>query len=237
MVSAKCRAFGVAASLLIALPAYAASNSGQTTEPAQASKADNTQTAADRDFGKYSQDGSKAFDDIDTARIAIFDGDTAKAKQSIQDAQAMLTRAKSDDSVFMKAESELKVPAGTTQRGPNTAPSTTRVAWLPIGGAMALDEDFAANANKKSGVDKADEQIKQGNTKAAMDTLKLHDVNLTFVEDVVPLESTISGVQQAETLISQGHYFAANQALKTVEDGVRTDEQTYVATPEKRASN
>jgi hypothetical protein len=70
-----------------------------------------------------------------------------------------------------------------------------------------------------------------------METLKLNDVDVSFVEQVAPLDATLKGVQQAASLLSQNHYFAANQALKGVDDGVRIDEQAYVATPESKTAS
>jgi hypothetical protein len=237
-------ALSLAAAALIALPAYAATPnvpsrdaSSNTADSADANTM--AQTTADRDFGKVSRDGATAFADIDSARLAIFNGQTGKAEQDVQQAEAMLTKAKSDDTVFTKAEADLKVPAGTTQRGPaNATPSTTQVAWLPIGGMMAIDEDYTASKAKNAGVTKADEQVKQGNTKQAMETLKLHDVDVSFIEQVAPLDATLKGVQEAASDLSQGHYFAANQALKKIDDGVRVDDVSYTGTPNgKTAAN
>jgi len=236
------RVLSLAAAALIAVPAYAATPNGSTSAaatPEQPNASGSTaQTAAERDFGKFSQDGAKAFAQIDNARLAIFDGQIPKAQQDVQQARALLTKAQSDETVFTKAESELKTPAGTAQRGPaNATPSTTRVAWLPIGGTMVIDEDYTANKTKVAGVAKADAQVKQGNTKQALDTLKLHDVNVSFVEQVAPLDATLKSVEQAETLLSQDHYFAANQALKTIDDSVRIDEQDYVAAPNSKTAS
>ena len=240
------KTLGFVAAALIAVPAFAAtpaaSSGGKTmsatSDTAGAGASDTAAAkAADHDFGKFSQDGAKAFDNIDLARLAIFNGQTAKAQQDVKQAEAMLTKAKSDDAVYMKAESELKVPAGTAQRGPaNATPSTTRVAWLPVAGSMVIDEDYSADKAKGEGVAKADAEVKQGNSKQALDTLKLHDVDVSFVAQVAPLDATLKGVEQAANLMEQGHYFAANQALKAVDDGVRIDEQSYVATPEMKAA-
>jgi uncharacterized low-complexity protein len=153
MVKFNRRVLSLAAAALIALPAYAATphasaNAATTTED-QGSGSSAAQKAADSDFGRFSHDGAKAFEAIDSARLAIFDGQTAKAQQDVQQAEAMLAKAKSDDTVFTKAESELKVPAGTSQRGPaNATPSTKQVSWLPIGGMMTIDEDYSADKTK-----------------------------------------------------------------------------------------
>ncbi len=242
MVDFNRRVLSLAAAVMVAVPAYAATpntttnTATKTTE--QGSSESAAQQSADRDFGHVSQDGAKAFADIDLARLDIFDGKTDKARQDVQQAEAMLARAKSDDTVFTKAESELKVPAGTTQRGPaNATPSTTKTAWLPVGGFMTIDEDYTADKTKSDSVAKADAQMKQGDTKQAMETLKLNDVDVSFVEQVAPLDATLKGVEQAATLLSQNHYFAANQALKNVDDAVRIDEQSYVATPNTKTSS
>jgi hypothetical protein len=244
------RVLSVAAAALFAVPAYAATPNASSSAAAgtEASDAPTSavQKTANSDFGKVSRDGAKAFDDIDLARLAIFNGQTAKAQQDVQQAEAMLTKAKSDETVFTKAESELKVPAGTAQRGPaNATPKTEQIAWLPVSGMMVTDEDYIADKAKGAGVAQADAeadaqadaQVKQGDTKHALETLKLHDVDVSFVEQVAPLDATLKGVEQAANLMEQGHYFAANQALKTVDDGVRIDEQDYVAAPASKTAS
>jgi hypothetical protein len=210
--------------LLAAAPAFAADN----TSGAPSSSTDRQQ--ADQDFGKLSKDGMKAFRDIREARLAIFDGKTDAAKTEIGEAQAALQKAKSDDSIFTKAESELKTPAGMTLKSGKAA-STQAVAWLPVGGAMALDEDYAASPSKAQGVAKADTQLKQGDRKSAMETLRLADIDVDFIAELAPLQTTLDGVDHAMQLADAGHFFQANQALKTVEDGVRFDDEAFVATP------
>jgi hypothetical protein len=233
---------GLAAAFCMAVPAYAATPHSSMNSASGSSQSEGSNSAAlstaERDFGHYSQDGARAFQDIDLARLAIFNGQTSQAQQDVQQAQAMLDKAKSDESVFTKAESELKVPTGSKQTGPaNATPSTTRISWLPISGMMSIDEDYTANPKKTAGVAKADAQMKAGNTKQAMETLRLNDVDVSFVEHVAPLQATLKGVDQAASLLKQDQYFAANQALKRVDDGVRIDEQTYVGTPDSKTAS
>jgi len=189
-----------------------------------------------KDFGKLSQDGMEAIHDIGLARLAIFDGKTAKAKSFIKDSQTALGRAKTEDVVFTKAEADLKPGPGMTQTAPGVAkPSTTPVAWIPVNGQMALDEDYIATPEKAAGVAKANGQIKRGEKTAALDTLKLADIDVYFVEEVAPLEATISGVDKAAELVDSGHYYEANQALKSVEDGIRFDSDVLSAKADKAA--
>jgi len=134
----------LAASLLVgaALPAYAAQSAPAASSPAQ--------QAANHDFGKFSAQGFNAFAAIRQARLAIFNGDLGLAKKDINAAAAALQKAQSDGTVFMKAEPELTPPKGTTEPNPdNKLRGTTAVKWLPIDGAMVINEDYADDAQKR----------------------------------------------------------------------------------------
>ena len=208
------------AAILAGAPAFAA----DAVSPAQQS--------ADHDFGKLSKDGTKAFREIRDARVEIFEGDVASAKKDIAEASTEMQTATTDNTAFDKAESDIKTPSGMTK---TASASTTPVTWLPVGGAMTLDEDYVAKPDKSKSVDKADAQLKAGDHKAALDTLKLADVDVNFVAELAPLKATVDGVAKAQQLADAGHYFQANQALKAVEDGVRFDDESFVATPKAGA--
>jgi hypothetical protein len=143
----------------------------------------------------------------------------------------------------MKAEASLKPPAGVTQRsatqdaGDKSAQSTTPTAWLPVDGGLTLGEDYVATPAKAASVAQANEQLKKGNHKQAMETLKLSEINVALVMEVAPLDKTISGIDTAAQLIDSGKYYEGNQALKGVEDGVRFDVADVNSGPEKASSS
>ena len=194
----------------------------------------------DNELGKLSADGRKAFQDVRLARLAIFDGQTDQAKKYVDEAKASITKAKTDDAIFMKAEASLKPPAGVTQRTATQADkpmqSTTPTAWLPVDGGLTLGEDFVATPAKAAGVAKANDQLKKGDHKQAMETLKLAEINVALVMEVAPLDKTISGIDTAAQLIDSGKYYEGNQALKGVEDGVRYDVADANSDPGKASS-
>ena len=64
--------------------------------------------AAVKDFGKLSADGARGYQDIKLARLAIFDGNVGGAKTIVARAEAEFDKAKSDDSVFTKAEAAMR---------------------------------------------------------------------------------------------------------------------------------
>jgi len=229
----------LAASTMLTTAAFSAEQSGKTsgvdTKPSAATQADN------QDFRKLSTDGLKAFRDVHLARLAIFDGQPDQAKKYVDEARAAIGKAKTDDTAYMKDEASLKPPAGMSQKTAqagtdNSAPSKTPTAWLPVDGGLTLGEDFVATPTKAAGVAKANEQLKKGDKKQAMETLKLSEVNVAFVMEVAPLDKTVSGIDSAAQLVDSGKYYEGNQALKGIEDGLRFDVADVNGTP-KTANN
>jgi hypothetical protein len=213
----------LAASTILTSAAFA-----EQAEKAPAAKASMPSAATqttNKAFSKLSADGLKAFREVRLARLAIFNAQTDQAKKYADDARASISKAKVDDTAFMKDEASLKPPAGMSQipTSDAMAPNKTPTAWLPVDGGLTLGEDFVATPAKAASVTKANEQLKNGDNKKAMDTLKLSDINVAFVVDVVPLDKTVSGIDNASQLIDSGKYYEGNEALKGVEDGIRFD--------------
>ena len=221
----------LSASLAVGGAAYAAD---QTATPHE--------TAIQKDVGKLSADGAKGFRDLHMARLAIFDADPAKARTLVGDAQAALAKAKTDESVFTKAEADLKAPAkGTMPTSTSKANAATDmkqpVAWLPVDGQLLLDEDFVATPQKAAAVANANKNLEKGDRKGAVDTLKLAGVNVNFTMAVVPLQKTAADVDQAAKLLDQGKYYEANAQLKQAEDGVRFDVIDATSLPQKATAS
>jgi hypothetical protein len=197
---------------------------------------------ANKELGKLSADGRKAFQDVRLARLAIFDGQADQAKKYVDEAKASIAKAKTDDTAYVKDEAALKPPAGVAQRtatqgaGDKPTPSPTPTAWLPVDGGLTLGEDFVATPAKAAGVAKANDQLKKGDHKQAMETLKLSEIDVAFVMEVAPLDKTVSGIDTAAQLIDSGKYYEGNQALKGVEDGIRYDVADVNSGPEKSSS-
>lgn len=196
------------------------------------------QRVVDRDVGKLSKDGAQAFRDLHLARIAIFDAAPDQAKADIRKAQEALTKAKTDETLFTKAEADLKAPATKPTQAAATAsakaaPSTQPVAWLPIDGQLTLGEDFVATPTKAAAVTDANKSLEKGDQKAAVDKLKLAGIDVNFTMAVVPLAQTTADVDQAASLIGQGKYYEANAVLKKAEDGIRFTMVDAIGVPDK----
>ena len=152
----------------------------------------------------------------------------------MDEAKTAIAKAKTDDTAFTKAESDLKTPPAMAKpEADKVTPSTTPVAWIPVDGSLTLDEDYTATPDKAKGVATANEKLKQGQSKDAMEALKLAQINAVFVTELAPMESTMNGIDKAAQLVDSGQYYQGNQALKGVEDGIRFDtvDMTSLPTP------
>jgi hypothetical protein len=237
---------GVAATMLLtATSAWAAEPQKPAPQTAQ-------QTAVDKDVGKLSADGASALQDVRLTRIAIFEGRVDDAKKYVNLADSMLGKAKTDEAVFTKAEADLKPPAGKDARASTTVGAATQankptdnksadnkpvdqlkkpIAWLPVDGALSINEDFSVNPTKKAAMADANKSLKSGDRNGAIEKLKLANMNVDVTMIVVPLEQTINDVHQAAGLINDGKYYEASQMLRDVQDGERFDVTSVTAKP------
>ncbi|WP_165825142.1 YfdX family protein [Rhodopseudomonas palustris] len=181
--------------------------------------------ATAQDFSKLSRDGFNAFQDIREARLALFNGKPEAARKDVNKAMESLEKSKTDDSVFLKAESEMKLSApsasASQQSASQTTASTKPVKWLPINGTITVQEDYSAVPAKVAALKTANSQLKAGKQKEALDTLKMNDVNVAVSLESAPIDATLKGVDQASKLLDAGKYYEANGALMQVENGVR----------------
>ena len=129
------------------------------------------QIVADKDFSKLSADASKAFQDLTLTRLAIYDGRIDDAKKYVGEAELAFGKARTDETVFTKAEVDLKAPAANRKMS-GAAPMQNQniegekipgvpngmlaemldpkkpIAWLPIDGVIAINEDVTASPAK-----------------------------------------------------------------------------------------
>jgi hypothetical protein len=221
------------ASTVVGGVAYAADQAAAPT-PTLESPA---QKAVDKDVGKLSKDGAQALRDMQVARLAIYEAQPATAKEAIDKAQALLAKAKTDDAVFMKAESELKSPANkaAVAADKTATDSKDKVAWLPVDAQLTLGEDFVATPAKAAAVADANKSLQGGDKQGAIEKLKLAHIDVGMTMAVLPLDKTAADVSQAASLIGQGKYYEANSVLKTAESRMRFDVVDAIIMPKAAA--
>ncbi|SCX22236.1 MULTISPECIES: YfdX family protein [Agrobacterium] len=190
------------------------------------------EVTAQKDFTKLSRDGIAAFRDIHLARIAVFDADPATAKKLVAEAQSALKKAKADDSIFLKAEAAMKPPASAPAAAKSkTADASAQTAWIPIDGQFTLEEDFVATPEKQQAVARANEHLKKGERSKAVETLRLAGIDVSTTIAALPLNQTITGVDDAAKLLDENKFYEVNAKLKTVEDGLVFDTVAAFDTP------
>jgi hypothetical protein len=223
--------YRIAAAIALALAGTVGATSAMAahTTPSEAAAAKTA--AADQALAKLSDQGNQAIQEIDVARIAIFNGHPNLAQQLIKRAQLSLTKAEADGTAFNKAEADLK---GSPQH-PNPAPGadSSSVQWLPIGVDMTLEGDYATDPKKAAAVAAANVHLKKGERDQAIQTLRLADINLSYTMAVLPVKSAVASIDEASTLLANGKYYEANLSLKRVQDSVRYDWMDLNAAPLK----
>lgn len=210
----------IVAAVLMASCSVGAVYATEPVKPAQ------KEAQVEKELGKLSTDGATAFRDVRMARIAIFNAEPGIAKSLIEKAQASLKAAKSDDTVYLKAEAELMSPpqsAGSTQAKTAPTADSKPINWLPIDGQLVLGEDLVSTPKKKEAVKKANQHLQAGDRKSALTALKAAEIDINFTMAVAPLDQTISTVDEAAGLIKDGKYYEANALLKQTEDSIRFD--------------
>jgi hypothetical protein len=200
-------------------------------------------TAADKDFGKVSDAAANGFQDIMLTRIAIFNGRTTEAKDLVEKADRDFVTAKADDTVFLKAEAELKQPKSTApdRTASTKAPAEDKdmagakkpIAWVPVEASVTINEDYTESPDKTAAVADANKSLKTGDRKGALEKLKLADMSIDLALAVVPLDATLASVHKASGLIGDGKYYEASQVLRLAQDQERFDVTTVPGAPKK----
>ncbi len=176
---------------------------------------------ADKDLSKLSIDGAGAYQDISLARLAIYDGKPDMATKLVSEAATSLSHAKSDDAVFMKAESDLTPPKTDKADAKTMIASKNAVAWVPVDGQFMIDETLTPT--KANAVDQANKHLRNGEPDKAKEALKVASVDADYVVTLAPLVQTMQDVQKASQMLSTHDYYGASQQLREAQMGVRYD--------------
>ncbi len=190
-------------------------------------------SAQDKQELKLSQEGFNTMRAVRAARIAIFDGNPKAAHDMIAKAESSLHAASKDATAMQQSDqakqsSSNSASASTTNTNAKNAGDTE---YVPIDGQITLVDAFVDSPAKKSHIDQANQHIAKGNSKAAMDELKLADVGASFTRVLMPLQPTQQHLDAAKQMLDQKKFYEANLALKAVEDGVLIDSVVLTEAP------
>ena len=189
-------------------------------------------SAAAQEVMKVSKDGFLAMRAIRAARIAIFNGEPKEAVEIMGKAKAALDAASKDESLVV---SDLKTLAGNkAAHGTTTTTATPATTWIPIDGQISLADTYVPTPEKKEHIAKANEHLKSGRAKEAIEELRLGEIDVTYSRVMMPLTATKKCLADAMQLAEEHKYYEANLSLKAAEDGVIIDSVGLADTPQDK---
>lgn len=201
-----------------------------------------TARQVDQDFGRLSQEGLRAFADVDVARRAIIGKDQKIATDALADANQTLTRATQDNRQFLKAENELHpaaaVPAGHTGKLPSATAAADPVLWLPVLGQYVISSEEKQSPGQQQAITEANDLLKKGKAKAAAEGLEKAGVDVQFVLAIAPQQAFTADVYRASVLLEGGKTDEAVAALTEAQESLRfVSEDNVLGTATKTSTS
>jgi hypothetical protein len=210
------------AAAALALVAWSASPASAEVEKAKEKDAVVSAAApkseAEKTLLRLSQDGYSAMRSIRAARIALFNGKTETVSGLLHSAIASLHAAEKEAPTFT-----LKVNESVSGKSVEKESESGKVDLIPIDATLALADDYVLTPEKAAHIAKANEHLKKGQHKEALEELRLADVDLNYTRTLMPIKASTKHVEQAIKLLGEHKYYEANLALKAVEDGLTID--------------
>ncbi|EAM3126397.1 hypothetical protein AV551_23490, partial [Salmonella enterica] len=161
-----------------------------------------------RDIDNIAQAGSAAMQDIQLARVALFNGDTNAAKRLLAEAKLKINDDQTDWSKYVKKNKKTPVDGD---------------GYVVINATMSVNEDYQASEAKNKIVKDANEKLKNGDKKGAIETLKLAGISVSESQVLMPLKATRTDIQKAIDLFNEGKYYQSNLMLLSAEEGIIVD--------------
>ena len=181
---------------------------------------------------KVSQDGFAAIRAVRAARVAIFTGQPNVATE-------MLNQAKTNLEAAAKNAPQYAANTETTVNGTTATNETTvgAMKWILIDGQVSLAETVAVPTEKAEHIQKANQYFNNGQSKEAIEQLRLAAIDVSCTRVLMPLASTTKYVAEATKLVGQQKYYEANLALKAVEDGLVVNSSSLIEMPQVNTQN
>jgi hypothetical protein len=188
----------------------------------QAAEKTTEQKKADQDLIKVSDDALLTMRNVGGARLAIFNGSPDKAQVY---ADAAVTRAAAALKDADKYALDIKASKKDGQQ------------YLPFNAGLTVAETLQPTKEKLEHITKANMHLHKGETKQAMETLKVAGIDVALNTELLPIQSAKTHIDDAAKLIGEGKYYEANLALKAVEDSVITEVFNTDAIPQNKAKS
>ncbi|WP_392563044.1 YfdX family protein [Orbus sturtevantii] len=167
-----------------------------------------------QELSKIATQGFDAMRTMQYARLAVFNANPELATKLTEQAAKLLAADASDWKNFVK---HAKDPALTKNDD-----------YILIDSSIAIAENYVATAEKETAIEKANEKMKNGDQKGALEALHLAGVGVNETQYLMPLNQTRQAVSKAQELLKAGKYYEANIVLRDAELAIVVDSETLI---------
>jgi len=169
-----------------------------------------------QELANVATEGFDAVRLIQYARLAIFNANPYSAVKLTDQAAALLA----EDAVEWKKFAKQTKDPLLTKNGD----------YILIDSSISLAENYVATKAKESAINKANEKMKSGDQKGALEALHLEGIDIKHTQYLMPLKITREAVAKAQKLLKEGKYYEANLALRDVELSIVIENETLTET-------
>ncbi|ELD0488114.1 YfdX family protein [Escherichia coli] len=155
--------------------------------------------------------GNDAMQDVQLSRVAMFNGDIPNAKKFLLDADKKINNDAIDWKKFIKKNKKTPVDGDD---------------YVVINATMTVNEDFQPTVEKTKAIKDANDKLKQGDKKGAIETLKLAGITVIENQFLMPLQHTRTDIKKAIKLFNEGQYYQSNLMLLSAEEGIIVDSES-----------
>ena len=176
--------------------------------------------AADKDFVKVSEDAMTSMHDLHGARLAIFNGQPEKALTYVDAAETRIGTAVKDADKY-----------ALDTKAPKTDDS-----YVPFDASLTVLNAFEPTQEKKDQIAKANAHLHKGEKQAAIEDLKLAQIDVAVTTRMIPVKFVKEQIGQAAKLVADHKYYEANLALKAVDDAVVIETYAIDSVPKPKGA-
>lgn len=174
-------------------------------------------TQASQQLNELETVANQAFDairNVQYARLAIFNGDIESATKLTNDAAKLLAKDSINWDNFVRQTKDAKLAKNDK--------------YVIIDASITLAENYVATPAKDSAITSANDKLKAGDKKGALEALKLAGVGVNETEYLLPLNQTRDAITRAQQLLKSGKYYEANLILRDAERSIVTNSNTLI---------
>ncbi len=142
--------------------------------------------------------GNEVMQDVQLARVMLFNGNTSKARELLLDANKKIN----DDGTEWKK---------FIQQGKKTPVDGD--GYIIINATMSVNEDFQPSEAKAKAISNANKKLSQGDKKGAIEALRLVGITMMEKQILMPLQQTRTDIKKAIKLFDEGKYYQSNLVL------------------------